>query len=175
MPVTQLIVGHSSSGATAETFISGIRFWAGKRTSLFSFLNQQSDTPTTSRCLRTVAGSCRKGQPQTILRFTHALIRDAVNQTLMRMIAGRCTLKWQISFANIEASDSLRDPCAHLYRATRFGESIQIRLAASADTLARGACGEAEGHCESALKIGQYHGRERRRAALQTSCSSGSR
>lgn len=89
------------------------------------------------------------------LRFTHAMIRDAVNQTQLR--DDRRSLHSQV--ADILHRKYQKLPGApevlahHLYQATRFEESIETRLAASADTLARGAYVEAEGHCDSALKV----------------------
>ncbi|MDB5947895.1 MAG: adenylate/guanylate cyclase [Ramlibacter sp.] len=88
--------------------------------------------------------------------FTHAMIRDAVYQTLLRddrrelhsMVAD------QLKAADPASPDASPDELAqHLSEAARFEESIQVRLAASDDTVARGAYVETEGHCEAALKL----------------------
>lgn len=121
------------------------------------FSSRQSDTANDIEMLADRGWFVKQGAgADDPLRFTHALIRDAVNQTLMR--DDRRALHSQV--ADIlyneyqKRPDSTPETLAHhLYQATRFDESIQIRLAASSDTLARGAYVEAEGHCESALKI----------------------
>lgn len=89
-------------------------------------------------------------------RFTHAMIRDAVYQTLLRddrrwfhsQAADTLNAKYQ---GTPDASPEV--VAQHLCEATRFGEAIEIRLAASGDTVARGAYVETEGHCEAALKL----------------------
>jgi class 3 adenylate cyclase len=134
------------------------------------FSNRQSDTANDIEMLAErgwfVKQGADTGDP---LRFRHALIRDAVNQTLMR--DDRRALHSQV--ADIlyneyqKRPDSTPETLAHhLYQATRFEESIEIRLAASGDTLARGAYVEAEGHCDAALKIIDSVGDAARRREL---------
>lgn len=89
-------------------------------------------------------------------RFTHAMIRDAVYQTLLR--DDRRDLHSRVadtlSTGYPASPDAAPDDLAqHLFEATRFEESIHIRLAASSGTVARGAYVETEGHCEAALKF----------------------
>lgn len=89
-------------------------------------------------------------------RFPHAMIRDAVYQTLLRddrrALHSRVadTLGAQISARQDASPDELAH---HLCEAVRFEEAIGVRLAASAHTAARGAYVETEGHCEAALQL----------------------
>lgn len=87
--------------------------------------------------------------------FKHAMIRDAVYQTLLRddrrelhsLVAD------QLRSGEAPVGEASPDELAsHLCEAARYEESIEVRLAASADTVARGAYVETEGHCEAALK-----------------------
>lgn len=88
--------------------------------------------------------------------FPHAMIRDAVYQTLLRddrrELHSRVADKLRSGYP--ASPDASADELAqHLAEATRFEEAIQVRLAASAATVARGAYVETEGHCEAALKF----------------------
>jgi tetratricopeptide (TPR) repeat protein len=94
--------------------------------------------------------------PSDRARFTHAMIRDAVYQTLLR--GDRRDLHSRV--ADILSTEYPGSPdfapdalAQHLFEARRFEESIQIHLDASGDTVARGAYVETEGHCEAALKF----------------------
>ena len=89
-------------------------------------------------------------------QFRHAMICEAVHATLLARDRKRL---------HSQAADILRDgylgtPDAapdvlaeHLRVAERWVECIETHLAASADTAARGAYVESEGHCEAALKL----------------------
>ncbi len=89
-------------------------------------------------------------------RFTHAMIRDAVYHTLLRddrrwlhsRAADTLSARYQ---GSLDASPDVL--AQHLCEAARYVEAIRIRLDASADTAARGAYVETEGHCEAALKL----------------------
>jgi class 3 adenylate cyclase len=89
-------------------------------------------------------------------RFRHAMICEAVHETLL----GEDRKRFHSDAADILRSGHPGTPEAspdvvaeHLRVAERWVESIQTRLAASADTAARGAYVETAGHCEAALKL----------------------
>ncbi len=89
-------------------------------------------------------------------RFKHMVICEAVYNTLL----GSDRQRLHSSVADILASeyagtsDAAPDVIAeHLRKARRYTESIRLRLATSADTAARGAYVEAEGHCAAALAL----------------------
>jgi class 3 adenylate cyclase/tetratricopeptide (TPR) repeat protein len=89
-------------------------------------------------------------------RFSHAMIRDAVYQTLLRndrrQLHSRVADKMRSAHsATLDVSSD--ELAQHLCEAARYEESIQVHLAASEDTVKRGAYVEAEGHCKAALKI----------------------
>jgi hypothetical protein len=89
-------------------------------------------------------------------RFTHAMIRDAVYQTLLR--DDRRWLHSRAADTLIERHQGSPEASAellaqHLVEANRFLEAVRVRLAASADTAARGAYVETEGHCNAALAV----------------------
>lgn len=89
-------------------------------------------------------------------RFSHAMIRDAVYQTLLRddRRALHSLVADRLGAGQAERPDASPDELAtHLAEAARFEEAIKVRLEASADTAARGAYVETEGHCEAALKL----------------------
>jgi class 3 adenylate cyclase len=84
--------------------------------------------------------------------FPHAMIRDAVYQTLLR--DDRRELHSRVADRLAADAEAPADELAtHLGEAARYEEAIQVRLAATEDTLARGAYVETEGHCEAALKV----------------------
>jgi class 3 adenylate cyclase len=89
-------------------------------------------------------------------RFRHVMICEAVHDTLLgedrkRLHSGAADILRGGYLGTPEASaDVLAE---HLRVAERWVECIQTRLAASADTAARGAYVETEGHCEAALKL----------------------
>ena len=86
--------------------------------------------------------------------FPHAMIRDAVYQTLLRDDRRELHSRVADKLAAGASPDASPDELAtHLGEAARYEESIQVRLAASADTVARGAYVETEGHCQAALKL----------------------
>jgi class 3 adenylate cyclase/tetratricopeptide (TPR) repeat protein len=89
-------------------------------------------------------------------RFKHAMICDAVYNTLL----GRDRERLHSHAADTLSADYEETPegspeviAEHLRKSRRFVESIRIRLAASADTVARGAYIETEGHCKAALAL----------------------
>jgi class 3 adenylate cyclase len=89
-------------------------------------------------------------------RFKHSMIREAVYNTLL----GGDRQRLHSAAADILSEDYKGTPDAapdviaeHLRKANRFAESIRVRLAASADTAARGAYVETEGHCAAGLAI----------------------
>ena len=89
-------------------------------------------------------------------RFRHAMIRDAVYNTLL----GRDRQRLHSHAADTLVTGYSALPegspeviAEHLRNARRFEEAIRTRLAASAQTAARGAYVESEGHCEAALAI----------------------
>ena len=89
-------------------------------------------------------------------RFKHAMICDAVYNTLM----GRDRQRLHSHAADTLGAgyegtlDGSPEVVAeHLRKARRFVEAIRIHLAASADTAARGAYVETEGHCVAALAL----------------------
>jgi class 3 adenylate cyclase len=89
-------------------------------------------------------------------QFKHAMICEAVYNTLLGSDRKRL---------HSHAADTLMSVCngtpdaapdvlaEHLRNAHRFPESVRLRLAASADTVARGAYVEAEGHCEAGRDV----------------------
>ena len=101
-------------------------------------------------------------------KFRHAMFRDAVHEMLMgedrrRLHSDAADILRKYFTGTTDASPEVL--AEHLSWADRFVESIELRLAASADTAARGAYVETEGHCEDALRlVGKVtpadHGRE---------------
>ncbi|HEX2827328.1 MAG TPA: AAA family ATPase [Burkholderiales bacterium] len=92
-------------------------------------------------------------------RFTHAMIRDAVYQTLLRDDRRRLHSRAAdiLTAAYQGTSDASPDVLAHhLCEAARFVEAVRIRLEASSDTASRGAYVETQGHCESALALVEH-------------------
>jgi len=87
-------------------------------------------------------------------RFKHVMIREAVYNTLLGKERQRLhslaadTLRTGYAGTPDATPDVLAE---HLRRATRFAESIRVRLDASADTASRGAYVETEGHCRAGL------------------------
>jgi class 3 adenylate cyclase len=85
--------------------------------------------------------------------FRHALIRDAVYETLvskdyLRRLHSRAADT--LSSQYVGTPDASPDVLAHHLRAAhRLGEAINIRLAAAEDTFTRGAYVEAMGHCDA--------------------------
>lgn len=89
-------------------------------------------------------------------RFPHAMIRDAVYQTLLRddRRALHSRVADTLSAQDPPAPDASPDELAHhLCEALRFDEAIQLRLHASGQTAARGGYVETEGHCDAAIKL----------------------
>jgi class 3 adenylate cyclase len=87
--------------------------------------------------------------------FTHAMIRDAVYHTLLRDDRRELHSRVadQLRAGDVPVAEAFADELAgHLCEAGRYEESIEVRLAASADTVARGAYVETEGHCEAGLR-----------------------
>lgn len=89
-------------------------------------------------------------------RFRHAMICEAVYATVMRREA--VGLHSRVADALIGpfagTPDATADVLAeHLRKAERFREAIETRLLAAADTAARGAYVESEGHSRAALAI----------------------
>ena len=89
-------------------------------------------------------------------QFKHALIWEAVYHTLL----GSDRQRMHSHAANLLAGEHKATPDAapdvvaeHLVKARRYREAIHTRLAASAQTVARGAYVEAEGHCTAALEL----------------------
>ena len=88
------------------------------------------------------------------VEFKHAVIRDAVYDTLLRMDKSR----WHSAAADeltqhfSGTPDASADALAyHLVESQRFTEAVRIRFAAATETAARGAFVEAVGHCDAAL------------------------
>jgi class 3 adenylate cyclase len=89
-------------------------------------------------------------------RFRHAMICEAVHNTLLG--ADRRRLHSDVADilrrGDLGALDASPDVLAeHLRMAERWVECIQTHLGATADTAARGAYVETEGHCEAALDL----------------------
>ena len=89
-------------------------------------------------------------------RFKHVMICEAVYNTLL----GSDRQRFHSAIADILGDEQKGTPDAapdviaeHLRKARRFAEAARVRLAASADTAARGAYVETEGHCVAALEI----------------------
>jgi class 3 adenylate cyclase len=87
-------------------------------------------------------------------RFRHAMICEAVYATVLdqerRAIHSRIADALLGPFAGApDATPELL--AAHLHRADRFREAIDIRLQAASDTAARGAFVECEGHCGAGI------------------------
>lgn len=87
-------------------------------------------------------------------RFRHAMICEAVYETVLgherRAIHSRVADALLGPFTG--APDATPELLAeHLRRADRFREAVEIRLQAAADTGARGAFVESEGHCRAGL------------------------
>ena len=89
-------------------------------------------------------------------QFKHAMIWEAVYETLLGADRQRLhshaadTLLLEQRGTPDAAPDVLAE---HLRKAKRFPEAIEMRLAASGDTVSRGAYVEAEGHCQAALEM----------------------
>lgn len=89
-------------------------------------------------------------------QFKHAMICEAVYNTLLGNDRQRLhshaadTLSQGYKGTPDAAPDVLAE---HLRKARRYVEAIRIHLAASAETVARGAYVETEGHCEAALAL----------------------
>jgi class 3 adenylate cyclase len=103
-------------------------------------------------------------------RFKHAMICEAVYETLL----GSDRQRLHSGVADLLNSDFKGTPDAapdliaeHLRRACRFEEAIQVRLAASRDTVVRGAYVETEGHCVAALSLVDNVKDPKERATLQ--------
>lgn len=89
-------------------------------------------------------------------KFRHAMFRDAVDEMLMgddrrRLHSDAADILRKHFSGTTDASAEVL--AEHLRVAERFIESIKLRLEASADTAARGAYVETEGHCEAALQL----------------------
>ena len=90
------------------------------------------------------------------VRFKHMMICESIYNTLL----GSDRQRLHSRIADIlredrkETADAAPDLIAgHLRKARRFVEAIQVHLAASGDTAARGAYVETEGHCVAALAM----------------------
>jgi class 3 adenylate cyclase len=90
------------------------------------------------------------------VRFTHMMICESIYNTLL----GSDRQRLHSRIADVlredykETADAAPDLIAeHLRKARRFVEAIQVRLAASGDTAARGAYVETEGHSVAALAM----------------------
>ena len=98
----------------------------------------------------------RPGDAPDQVRFSHAMVRDGIYRTLLRDDRRRLHSRVADALAAGPAgtAETTREVIAqHLREGARFDEAIQVRLAAAADTIARGAYREAEGHCEAALDL----------------------
>jgi class 3 adenylate cyclase len=85
--------------------------------------------------------------------FKHALIRDAVYETLVskEYLRGLHSRAADALRGHLGTPDASPDVLAqHLRIAARLSEAITVRLAAAEDTFKRGAYVEAKGHCEAA-------------------------
>lgn len=89
-------------------------------------------------------------------RFKHAMICDAVYNTLL----GGDRRRLHSAIADVLSCDFKGTPEAaadviaeHLRKADRYSEAIELRLAESARTAAKGAYVETEGHCLAALTL----------------------
>ena len=87
-------------------------------------------------------------------RFRHAMICEAVYETVLSQ--ERRAIHSRVADALLGAFASTPDAtpellAEHLRRAERFREAVDIRLQAAADTGARGAFVESEGHCRAGL------------------------
>ena len=90
------------------------------------------------------------------VRFKHAMIRDAVYNTLLASDRRRLhSMAADILVRDFSATpDGAADVVAeHFYKAGRLLEAVRVRLAESSRTAAQGAYVETEGHCRSALAI----------------------
>jgi class 3 adenylate cyclase len=90
------------------------------------------------------------------VRFTHMMICESIYNTLL----GSDRQRLHSRIADVlredykETAGAAPDLIAeHLRKGRRFVEAIQVRLAASGDTVARGAYVETEGHCVAALSM----------------------
>ena len=103
-------------------------------------------------------------------RFKHTMICEAVYNTLLasdkqRLHSGVADL---LTGDYRSIPDATPDVIAeHLRKATRFAEAINVRLAESVQTAARGAYVETEGHCVAALALVQNLSDPAVRTALQ--------
>lgn len=89
-------------------------------------------------------------------RFKHALIHDAVYQTLLR--SDRQQLHSKAAEALVQHFDGLPEAAPHvlaqhLAAARRYAEAIRCLLAAASDAAARGAYAESIGHCRTGLAL----------------------
>ena len=96
-----------------------------------------------------------EGPPDRV-RFKHLMICEAVYNTLL----GSDRQRLHSQAADILSRDYKGTPDAapdlvaeHLWKARRFIEAINLRIEASADTAARGAYVESEGHCRDAITM----------------------
>jgi len=97
--------------------------------------------------------------PQERARFKHAMICDAVYTTLLSSDRRRLHSDTADILSRNYAGtpDAAPDIIAeHLSKAGRYVEAIQVRLAESASTAARGAYVETEGHCAAALALSRF-------------------
>jgi hypothetical protein len=110
------------------------------------------------------------GTPGERVRFKHAMICDAVYNTLL----GRDRRRLHSDAADFLIRNYAGTPEAasdvvaeHLSKAGRYVEAIRMRLAESALTAARGAYIETEGHCGAALALVDTVVDPQQRAALK--------
>jgi class 3 adenylate cyclase len=90
------------------------------------------------------------------VRFKHIMICEAVYNTLLSSDRKRLHSEVAdiLSHEYKGTPDAAPDVIAqHLLKATRFGEAIRLRIAATGDTAARGAFVETKGHCVAALAL----------------------
>jgi tetratricopeptide (TPR) repeat protein len=109
-------------------------------------------------------------EPRDRARFKHVMICEAVYNTLL----GSNRQRLHSAIADILSHEHKGTPDAapdvvaeHLRKARRFTEAARIRLGASADTAARGAYVETEGHCVAALAIVDEIGDPAERTSLE--------
>ena len=109
-------------------------------------------------------------RPGERIRFKHAMICDAVYNTLLSSDRRRLHsdaadfLSRNYAGTPDAASDVIAE---HLSKAGRYVEAIRMRLSESVSTAARGAYIETEGHCVAALALVDSVVDPQQRAALQ--------
>lgn len=89
------------------------------------------------------------------LRFSHAIIRDAVYRTILRDDRREIHSRAADKLKNVRPPTGvalLETLAQHLFEATRFTELAEVRLSAAADAAARAAYVECDGHCEAGLQ-----------------------